>query len=128
MRCFTPQSARRTALRLTPVASSLCRDFRTLQEALPQRCAEAPVDRRYFFHAASFYRHLGQLQAAGIVACDPLRRRFEFPARRDGREVRLCWQLDSPAPFGWREARQGAPIQPLSPEDRWERGGVEIVG
>jgi hypothetical protein len=45
----------------------------------------------------------------------------DFPARRAGRQVLLCWELGEEAPRFWRES--GAPFagrKPVVRDDAWE--------
>lgn len=44
---------------------------------------------------------IGEISGAGIQVKDPTRGLIDFPSRRSGRVVLLCWQLGEPEEIMW---------------------------
>lgn len=50
---------------------------------------------------------LAWLRARGIILRDPDQGLIDFPSRRDGRRILLCWRLGEPAVAWWHELSAG---------------------
>ncbi len=100
---FTPQTARRAARRLEPLACRVSHEYRRLQIVAPMPLAEGPVEAAYFAAICRFHRIALQLASEGVLFRDLAQGWFEFPARRAGRTVLLSWRLGEPVPAGWAE-------------------------
>jgi hypothetical protein len=58
-----------------------------------------------------------ELAQLGAELKDPFVGLVDFPCRRDGREIYLCWKLDEPELGWWHEIAAGFPgRQPLASE------------
>ena len=84
-----------------------------LQEMLEDVQRYGPVERIQQLQA-SVGRSVGRLQDCiceldelGVELRDFTRGVVDFPAERDGREVRLCWQYGEESVRYWHEAGQG---------------------
>jgi hypothetical protein len=117
---FTPQSARRTARRLEPLARGVCIAHRRLCAGAPVPLAEGPVDRDYFDELCRFHSAAVALAAEGVLFRDLARGWFEFPARRAGRDVRLAWRIGSPAPAGWSERGEPDVVRRVDETGPWD--------
>ena len=51
--------------------------------------------------------HLEELEQLQVELKDPLTGLVDFRARKEGREVYLCWRLDEPAVAHWHELDAG---------------------
>jgi len=54
--------------------------------------------------AEEVWGYLEELDEIGVELRDPARGVVDFPFRRDGRELRLCWQFGEPQVAHWHEA------------------------
>lgn len=103
-RFFTPRSARNKLGELRPVAETICRLYRTMELKRPRRItAEQPVDPEYFALLRRLHEGLDAVRASGARVEDLREGRIDFPARRDGRHVLLCWQVGEGSLRFWRE-------------------------
>jgi hypothetical protein len=119
---FTPASAERALATIRPVAERMCRVYRALEARRPARPrSDQPVDRTYFELLNELHIVLARLDACGVKIRDPRRGLVDFPARRAGRRVLLCWGVGEGAPRFWREI--GTPFarrKPVVRDDAWE--------
>jgi hypothetical protein len=58
-------------------------------------------------YSQTFGRGLAQLQALGVVLKDVERGLIDFPHRREGREVYLCWEYGEERIDYWHETDSG---------------------
>jgi len=124
---FTPSSAR-VALRLVrPVAERIRALYRALEVRHPGTIEpDQRVDASYFAILARYAERVEELGRHGVRLSDPRRGALDFPARRSGRVVCLCWRVGEPALAFWREAGDGE-LRRLRPEDddgRWDDAPV----
>jgi hypothetical protein len=63
--------------------------------------------RRFAEAALRFSKGLSQIDAWGIVVRDLDSGLCDFPARREGRTIFLCWRLGEPAIAWWHEPEAG---------------------
>ena len=113
---FTPRSAREAAHALRPTLADALRLYRALTPRAPAPgCEERPVDRTYFAGVRRLVQAVEAVHAAGAEV-DLQRARLRFPARRQGREVELCWDLAEPQALWLGDA-------PAVEDGGWEEPG-----
>ena len=119
---FTPRTARQTLDALRPVAETLCRLYRMLERSRPARILpDQPVDPAYFTLISRLHSTLSEIQRRGAQVKDLRRGQLDFPARRAGRRVLLCWQVGETTLRFWREPGAGfAGRQPVDEDGPWE--------
>ena len=112
-RLFTPERAGRAIVLVKRIVEDLARSHHRaqgLQESLeaaqaagnrPQAAGAAEELMRV---AASFRQCLRELEDVGAEAKDWRLGMVDFPARDNGREIRLCWQLGERGVAWWHEA------------------------
>jgi hypothetical protein len=102
----------------------MCRVYRSLEARRPQRIAsDQRVDPDYFRLLVDLYRLVERLGKAGARVKDPRAGLLEFPARRGGREVLLCWRVGEPALVFWHECDEGfAGRRRVDEEGPWDEG------
>jgi hypothetical protein len=100
----------------------MCRLFRSLEERRPRRIEpDQPVDPGYFALLSRLHAVLAEILSTGAQVKDPRRGLVDFPARRAGRKVLLCWEVGEPAIRFWHEAGAGfASRQPVDEDGPWE--------
>jgi hypothetical protein len=80
---------------------------------------EADTDRA----EAQLWAYVEELDNLKIELKDPLTGLIDFPSRKDGREVYLCWKLDEPAVAYWHDLHAGfagrQPVTDDAPEGRF---------
>ena len=120
--CFTPRSARQALETLRPAAESMCRLYRELERQRPLHILpEQPVDRAYFYLVRRLHAKLGEIHRRGAQVKDPRRGLLDFPARRSGRRVLLCWRVGEPSLRFWHELDAGyAGRRPVDEDGPWE--------
>ena len=64
--------------------------------------SDCPVDRDYFLMLLRLSSEISALHAAG-VRVDARNGMLDFPARRAGRDVLLCWKTGEPRLEYWHE-------------------------
>jgi hypothetical protein len=70
--------------------------------------------KEYWEALATLRRDVEALNDQGIILRDPESGLVDFPSRRDGREVFLCWRLDEPDVGYWHGPEGGfAGRQPI---------------
>jgi len=101
---FTPTTARRALQQIRPVAERVCALYRALE--VRQRSSiesDQRVDSGYFAILARYAARVEELRRHGVRLRDPRCGALDFPARRAGRPVCLCWRVGEPALRFWRE-------------------------
>lgn len=123
-RLFTPMTARRELRRLKPAAERMCRLFRVLEQRRPARVlSDQLVDPAYFTLVQRLHAALQEINSHGVHVRDVQHGLLDFPARREGREVLLCWKVGEPSLEFWHETGAGfAGRQPLADDGRWDEG------
>ncbi|HKQ63086.1 MAG TPA: DUF2203 family protein [Candidatus Polarisedimenticolaceae bacterium] len=117
---FTPDSARRVLPQVRPAAERMCRLLQLLEACKPRGVgADQPVSAPYFTLLEAFHRALAELRALGVRVQDPRQGLLDFPARRAGRDVLLCWRVGEPTLAYWRDAL-GAVRRPLDEDGPWD--------
>ena len=120
-RVFTPFGARRSLVRVRPLAEGLRRLWRELEQRRPPQIrGDQPVDPVYFAGLSRLREILARLQEAGVRVRDPRSARIEFPARRLGRPVWLCWHPDQPTVGSWCDPGDGSPPRPIDEDGPWD--------
>jgi hypothetical protein len=121
-RIFTPRSARECAGALLPVARVLCRLYREMDASRPVAGGpDEPVARGYFSLVQGFLAAARRIEAAGVRIRDPFAGVFDFPARREGRPVFLCWGIGEPSEGFWRESEGGRGERlPVDDDGPWD--------
>src|SRR5512137_2623085 len=90
---FTPKSARALLETLRPAAEEMCRLFRAMEKMKRKPVADQAVDREYFANVERIAASISRLREAGVEVKDPRRGVLDFPARRAGKRVLLCWRV-----------------------------------
>jgi hypothetical protein len=120
VRSFTAEDANA----LLPTVAPLVEELRDAHAVMEQRQDEVmesvPTNgggaaHREFLEATTrAAKAMGELQELGLVIRDPSSGLVDFPARRDGREVFLCWRLGEPSVAWFHPPETGfAGRQPL---------------
>lgn len=118
---FTPFGARRSLVRVRPLAERLRQLWTELERRRPAEIAgDQPVDPDYFAGLARLRAVLGRLQQAGVRVRDPRTARIDFPARRSGRPVWLCWHPGQPTVGSWCDPGEGGPPRPIDEDGPWD--------
>lgn len=122
-RLFTPQSARRELDQVRPAAETMCRLFQALEQKRPARIvSDQKVDSAYFALLLRLHGVLEQIARRGVQVKDVQRGLLDFPARRDGRTVLLCWRVGEAGLAFWHEIEAGfAGRQPVDDDGPWEQ-------
>lgn len=121
---FTPVSARAALERVRPAAERMCRIYRAMKRASPAPPGgDRPVDREYFTLARSLVGTIQTLTRAGVRISDPGSGLIDFPARRAGRSVLLCWRVGEPTLGFWHHTDSGhGDRRPLDEDGPWDEG------
>jgi hypothetical protein len=102
--CFTPRSARKLLREIRPFAERVREVYRALESRRPRRIAcDARVDPIYFRLLLDLRRALSEIGRCGARVRDPREGVVDFPARRAGRAVLLCWKVGEPTLEFWNE-------------------------
>ena len=120
--CFTPRSARQALDSLRSTAESVCRLVRELERHRPKRILpDQPVDPDYFILVSRLQAALGRIRRRGVDVKDLRKGLLDFPARRAGRRVLLCWHVGEASLGFWYEQGQGlGGRQPVDEDGPWE--------
>lgn len=123
MQFFDPRSARQALDAVRPSAETMTRAWRSMEALRPAKLAtDRPVDKEYFRLARLLVRSIETLQEAGVLVKDPRGGLLDFPARRAGRVVMLCWRVGESALTHWHEEEAGfAGRMPVDEDGPWER-------
>ena len=91
----------------------MCRLFRRLERRRPVKLhGDQPVT-------------VPELGVLGVRVRHPGEGRIDFPARRNGRPVVLCWKVGQCRVGWWRESSAThAEPHPVDEDGRWEAGDV----
>jgi len=121
-RIFTPQSARECAGALLPVARLMCRLLRKMDGARAGAGQpDGPVAHGYFTLVAGFLAAVSRIEASGARVKNARTGLLDFPARRDGRQVFLCWWIGEPSIGFWHEPGAGfEDRRPVDEDGPWE--------
>lgn len=121
---FTPRSAREALDKLRADAEKMCGLFKALQSRHPETTAsDTPVEPQYFSMLLRFHEVVRLLHTCGVLIKDPKIGLLDFPARRAGRTVFLCWKVGEDRIDHWHEVDAGfAGRQPLDEDGPWEEG------
>ncbi len=123
---FTPESARRLLERIRPAAEIMSRAYRVMERIRPARILpDQRVEPRYFAMAQALLGAMDSLREAGVQVKDPGAGLIDFPARRAGRTVLLCWKVGEPTLDFWHEEDAGFAGRRLVDEDGPWEGGAE---
>jgi len=122
---FTPRSARHALEQVRPIAERLCAIYRELEKSAPGSVAsDQRVEPDYFDRVRRLHVALGRLDRLGVMIKDLRRGLVDFPARRDGRDVLLCWRVGEPGLSWWHEYQDGfGGRKPLDDDGPWEEPG-----
>jgi hypothetical protein len=86
----------------------MCRLVKVMERRRPSRVApETPVEPAYFRLLRELDGTMDSLSSAGVHVKDPGKGLVDFPARRDGRAVWLCWKVGEPTVEFWHELDDG---------------------
>jgi hypothetical protein len=123
-RWFTPDSARQVLDELRPVAERMCELYRDLEDRRPRQILpEQPVERVYFSLVQRLQQLLSRIHRSGARVKDLRRGLLDFPARRDGREVLLCWKVGERSLEFWHEMDDGySGRQRVDDDGPWDDG------
>ena len=121
-RLFTPTSAREALPYVRPVAERMCRLVRVMEERHPSPVTpETPVEPAYFRLLRELDTTMESLTSAGVHVKDPGQGLVDFPARRSGRAVWLCWKVGESSVEFWHELDGGfAGRVPIDEDGPWE--------
>jgi hypothetical protein len=121
-RCFTPRTARQTLDELRPAAEAMCRLYRMMERRQPRRIApDQWVDPLYFSLASRLHSTLEQIRNRGVQVKDVRQGLLDFPARRAGRQVLLCWKVGEPSLAYWHDLETGfAGRRPVDDDGPWD--------
>jgi hypothetical protein len=122
-RYFTPDEANEALVELRPLAEEMIERRRALVDAQTRRAelgaqvganggdltpsdfAEADVELERA--ASTLARCVEQIQAAGVLVKDLDRGLLDFPARRGGEDILLCWQVGEDEILYWHGLDEG---------------------
>jgi hypothetical protein len=127
---FTPDEANAALPELRPLVEAMVAAKRALDEAQEQRdgvarriagngggippAELAAMDATVETAAAELASAIGRVQATGVLVKDLDSGLVDFPAKRDGEDVLLCWQLGEDEVAFWHGLEDGyAGRQPL---------------
>ena len=79
------------------------------------------MDRWSFWRVTRLQVVITEIHRRGAQITDLRRGQLDFPARRAGRQVLLCWQVGEATLRYWREPEAGfAGRQPVDEDGPWE--------
>ena len=119
---FTPLSARDALERVRPLAETLCEIYRELEQQSPETVAsDHRVAPAYFHRVQRLHLVLAELTRIGVMIKDLRRGLVDFPARRGGRDVLLCWRVGETRLTWWHECQDGyGGRRPVDEDGPWE--------
>jgi len=125
---FTPETAQRTLFQARPVVDDLRTIYGELKRRRPDRVRpDDRVDPTYFRLLRKLFDLLRWFRSRGILVRDIERGWLDFPARRAGRPVLLCWKPGETLLAFWHEPDAGPAgrwrVDPADPWDRFDPGG-----
>ena len=114
---FSVEEANALLPRLRELFEGVYRDMRTLDEMEPEirRAAEqaerggggAPGGTRYLESVLRMKKRLAEVRSLGVEVKDIRKGLCDFPHRRGGRLVYLCWHLGEEKIGFWHEIQKG---------------------
>ena len=119
---FTPDSARLALDELRPAAERMCKIYQTLEgKRNGPIVPEQIVNPAYFRLVQRLHVALGEIHKNGVQVKDVRNGLLDFPARRDGRTVSLCWKVGESSLEFWHEEGAGfAGRQRVDDDGPWE--------
>ena len=119
---FTPATARRALARVRPLAESVQRLYGQLEARCPRAVAsDQRVDPLYFSLVRGLATRIERLAREGVRLADPRVGLVDFPARRAGRPVYLCWKVGETSLEHWHEIDGGfAGRRPVDEDGPWD--------
>ncbi len=112
-RLFTPEAANELLPSLVGTVERI-RDARHVILSNGKRIRDAAVGngggapgKDYLEALATVRRGLEELDAAGVILRDPETGLIDFPARREGRDVFLCWRMGEETVAHWHGMEAG---------------------
>jgi hypothetical protein len=131
-RCYTPVLARKALDFVRPAAQRVCALYRQLEQSHPRRVIpDERVEPVYFRLLRDLQSLLDGLASKGVRVRDPRRGLIDFPARRAGRPVWLCWRVGEATVQYWHEPGDGfAGRRPIDDDGPWQEAAerLEIPG
>ena len=131
-RCYSPSRARRALRFVRPAAERIRSLYHKLELRQPRRVIpDQRVEAAYFIVLRDLQAVVDRLAAEGVLVKDPKQGLIDFPARRAGRPVWLCWKLGEPSVSHWHELEAGyAGRRPIDEDGPWDEAGdkAEIAG
>jgi hypothetical protein len=126
IRVFSPSSARRSLASIRASVERMAHLFTAMSRLHPRAAVrDQPVDRHYFDMLLHLTRSMERVARSGAQIKDPRLGVIDFPARREGRVVLLCWKLGEPDVGFWHEIEDGyAGRRPLDEDGLWEEPEV----
>jgi hypothetical protein len=126
-RLFTPRTANRALRALRPTVERLCRLFNDMEQLCPERIhTDQTVEPGYFGLVCKLHDLIQRLMAAGVEVKDLKHGIIDFPARLDGKQVLLCWQVGEPGLAHWHETEAGySGRKPVDDDGLWESDSSE---
>jgi hypothetical protein len=122
-RYFTPEEANEALIELRPLAEEMIELRRALVDAQANRAELgaqvgtnggdltpsdfAEADEKLERAATALARCVEQIQAAGVLVKDLDRGLLDFPARRRGEDILLCWQVGEGEVLYWHGLDEG---------------------
>lgn len=120
--CFTPNSARRELQRVRPAAERMCRLYQELERRKPEGLdSDQSVEKSYFHLLLHLYTIIAEIGRHGVRVRDVRLGSLDFPARRQGRAVMLCWRVGESGVGFWHEPDAGHDgRRPVEDDGQWE--------
>jgi hypothetical protein len=105
---FTPATASQALHELRPAAEAMRDLFREMERRAPPSVGgDRPVDPGYFALLRALQAAFREIRSRGVQVKDPRIGLLDFPARRAGRTVLLCWKVGEPRVAFWHEPEAG---------------------
>jgi len=119
---FTPLSAQTILKRIRPAAESMCRLVRRMKEIRPTGGdSDQAVDRTYFRLLLELHRNIIFVRDEGVLVHGSELGTIDFPAKRGGSDVVLCWRVGEPEPCHWHGVGEDhSNRMPVDHADRWD--------
>jgi hypothetical protein len=124
---YTPTGARQALRFVRPAAERIRRLYRRLERRQPlQIVPEERVEPVYFSVLSDLQTVVDRLAEEGVQVKDPEQGLVDFPARRAGRTVWLCWKVGESSVSHWHEVDAGfAGRRTIDEDGPWETIGEE---
>jgi hypothetical protein len=131
-RCYSPSRAREALRFVRPAAERIRALYHRLERRRPRSVIpEQRVEAAYFIVLRDLQSIVDRLAAEGVRVKDPKQGLIDFPARRAGRRVWLCWKLGESSVRHWHELDAGyAGRRPIDDGGPWDEAAdkAEIAG